>query len=43
MRKGTYYEGAAAAYGIPHPSARGGFDSENFVEHLKPVFEDCCG
>lgn len=30
-------------YGIPHPSARGGFSPEPFVEYLKPVFEDCCG
>lgn len=30
-------------YGIPHPSARGGFEPNHFVKDLKPVFEDCCG
>lgn len=30
-------------YGIPHPSARGGFEPNHFVKDLKPVFEDCSG
>lgn len=37
------FDHSVTVYGVPHPSARGGFDPNHFVEYLKPVFEDCCG
>ncbi len=37
-RQGGYFERKVTVYGIPHPSAKGGFNPDNFAKELSKFF-----